>query len=255
MRVKDRFILVDAVGVDRQRRHSPLDREPASLSSRLIKCVACGVPDEDTLSTLAARLARLDQRLTPASAPALLKSAANPPPIVRHIVAALDPDQQRAAPAPARHAHPKRPSPGRRPTARRRRRSPRSNPALRLLLLDAQRRSEIIDVVSQDSARGRLQAARSRLGPRPVDSFRAWITRTRTRSTPSRFSSPAPGPSAASPMPPSQGADRATARCPAPTRGPPRDSGAPLPPSSMKSARRHRPPRTHRHHLARPPRP
>jgi type I restriction enzyme R subunit len=65
-RAKDRFVIVDAVGVteidlsDTQ----PLDRQPTVPLERLLKQLAFGGRDLDLVSTVAGRIARLDRQLT-----------------------------------------------------------------------------------------------------------------------------------------------------------------------------------------------
>jgi type I restriction enzyme R subunit len=66
--LKDRFVLVDAVGVveldkvDTQ----TLERKRSVSFEKLLESVAIGVRDEDTLTSLAGRLAALDRKLTEA---------------------------------------------------------------------------------------------------------------------------------------------------------------------------------------------
>ena len=66
-RVKDRFVIVDAVGVcERVRTGSrPLDRQPSRSFAQVLNYVARGGTDADALATLGARLARLQRRLAP----------------------------------------------------------------------------------------------------------------------------------------------------------------------------------------------
>ena len=64
---KDRFIVVDAVGVtdtDLIETTLPLERKPTQSLEDLMKMVGFGNTDPDLASTLAGRLARLDTRLT-----------------------------------------------------------------------------------------------------------------------------------------------------------------------------------------------
>ena len=67
-RVKDRFIVVDAVGVCEQDKTDsrPLNRQPAKTLELVLNYVAQGGIDPDALTTLAGRLARLQRELTPA---------------------------------------------------------------------------------------------------------------------------------------------------------------------------------------------
>jgi type I restriction enzyme, R subunit len=68
-RAKTRFVIVDAVGVceSDKTESRPLDRQPTvPLKTLLQRVLFPGGRDEDTLTTLAARLARLDRELEPA---------------------------------------------------------------------------------------------------------------------------------------------------------------------------------------------
>ena len=64
---KTHFIIVDAVGVCESDKTEtrPLERKPTVPFDKLLQQVALGVRDEDTLSSLANRLARLDRNLEP----------------------------------------------------------------------------------------------------------------------------------------------------------------------------------------------
>jgi type I restriction enzyme R subunit len=64
---KTHFVIVDAVGVcERDKTVSqPLDRKPTVSLEKLLQVVATGVVDADIVSTLAARMARLDRQLDP----------------------------------------------------------------------------------------------------------------------------------------------------------------------------------------------
>ncbi len=63
---KERFVIVDAVGVTEGELSEtpPLDRQPTVPLERLLKQVSFGVRDPDAISAIASRLARLDRRLT-----------------------------------------------------------------------------------------------------------------------------------------------------------------------------------------------
>ena len=64
---KTHFVIVDAVGVCETDKtdSQPLERKPSVPFDKLLERVALGVRDEDTLTSLAGRLARLDCRLEP----------------------------------------------------------------------------------------------------------------------------------------------------------------------------------------------
>lgn len=66
-RLKDQFVLVDAVGVTRSEKmeSGSLERKPTESTRKLMQAVSVGVRDEDTLSSLAGRLARFARRLSP----------------------------------------------------------------------------------------------------------------------------------------------------------------------------------------------
>jgi len=64
-RHKTHFVIVDAVGVCEEEKSAtkPLDRKPSVPLDKLLNFVAAGAADADVVSTLAARLARLDQQI------------------------------------------------------------------------------------------------------------------------------------------------------------------------------------------------
>ena len=65
---KSRFVIVDAVGVTKSLKTEsrPLDRKPGVSLKDLMMSVVMGARDEDTITTLAGRLTRLDKELTAA---------------------------------------------------------------------------------------------------------------------------------------------------------------------------------------------
>ena len=70
---KDRFVIVDAVGVTESELSESysLDRHPSVSFDKLLDMVAMGDREPDTLSSLASRLARLDRRLSPSDRQAI----------------------------------------------------------------------------------------------------------------------------------------------------------------------------------------
>ena len=64
--VKDRFVLVDAVGVTDDDLHDtvPLERQRHESFDKLLSRIGLGSTDEAVVSSVASRLARLDQRMT-----------------------------------------------------------------------------------------------------------------------------------------------------------------------------------------------
>jgi type I restriction enzyme R subunit len=67
-KAKTHFIIVDSVGVceSDKTESRPLERKPTVAFDKLLLGVALGKRDEDSLTSLAGRLARLDRELTPA---------------------------------------------------------------------------------------------------------------------------------------------------------------------------------------------
>ena len=100
-RAKDRFLVVDAVGVcERDKTDSrPLDRQPSRTLAQVLSHVARGDINPDALTTLAARLARLQRRLSPAQLGELKELAGNKsiPDLARGLLHACDPDAQTEA--------------------------------------------------------------------------------------------------------------------------------------------------------------
>jgi len=98
---KERFVIVDAVGVTESDLVDtvPLDRKPTEPLEKLLKRVSFGIRDPDEISAIAARLSRLDRRLTKEDREELegLSGGTSLKQIAGGIVAALDPDTQLAA--------------------------------------------------------------------------------------------------------------------------------------------------------------
>jgi type I restriction enzyme R subunit len=95
---KERFVIVDAVGVTETDLADtpPMDRAPTVALETLLNRVAFGDRDPDVVSSIAARLARLDRRLTPDDRDELQELAGGMTlgDIARGIVEAVDPDRQ-----------------------------------------------------------------------------------------------------------------------------------------------------------------
>ena len=95
--VKDRFVIVDAVGVTDAGLHDtvPLERNPSVGFDRLLHKVGLGSTDEAVVSSVASRLARLDRRITAEDRAALEQVAGIAlSDLVRQITEALNPDRQ-----------------------------------------------------------------------------------------------------------------------------------------------------------------
>ncbi|MEO7487438.1 MAG: type I restriction-modification enzyme R subunit C-terminal domain-containing protein, partial [Ferruginibacter sp.] len=62
---KDHFVIIDAIGVEQSQKTDsrPLEKKPGMSIANLLQAVAVGARDEDTLTTLANRLIRLDKQI------------------------------------------------------------------------------------------------------------------------------------------------------------------------------------------------
>lgn len=95
---KDRFVIVDAIGIDPNEMNDtkPLERKRNASLEKLLELVAFGNRDPDVLSSIASRLARLDRQLTPDDRDELKEILGDRTiaSIANSIVQALDPDEQ-----------------------------------------------------------------------------------------------------------------------------------------------------------------
>lgn len=101
-RAKTRFVIVDAVGVceSDKTESRPLDREPTvSLKSLLQRVLFPGGRNEDCLTTLAARLARLDRELDEPQRQQIVAASGGQTPasLAGALLRAFDPDEVEAA--------------------------------------------------------------------------------------------------------------------------------------------------------------
>jgi type I restriction enzyme R subunit len=141
---KDRFIVVDAVGVTESCKtpSEPLERDRTVSLEALLERVAFGHTDEDTCSTLAGRLVRLEGRLSPEARAevAALAGGAGLPALARALVDASDPirvaDRIAASGLPEDDAAAALRAEACRPLA--------SNAPLRIRLVELQKQSEIV---------------------------------------------------------------------------------------------------------------
>lgn len=181
---KDRFIVIDAVGVTDTplvETFQPLERKPTQSLKDLFKLVAFGNRDPEVVSSIAGRLARLDQRLTHDDRQILSELAGGKDlgSIAHDLVDALDPDQQAAAAEAVGHSPDDEAAVSAvGATVLMQAMEPlTNNPALRNAILDVRRSYEqTIDEVSKDevlfaghSEAGREQAAAM------ISSFKEYI--------------------------------------------------------------------------------
>lgn len=95
---KTHFVLVDAVGVTESCKGDgpPLERKRSVSFESILMSVAKGIRDEDTLSTLAGRLAKLDREIEEKDREELKASAGGKPlrRVINDLIDAIDPDRQ-----------------------------------------------------------------------------------------------------------------------------------------------------------------
>ena len=74
---KTHFVIVDAVGVCEEEKSAtkPLDRKPSVPLDKIMGLIAAGAADVDLVSTLAARLARLEQQVDPSQEADITKAS------------------------------------------------------------------------------------------------------------------------------------------------------------------------------------
>lgn len=188
---KDRFVIIDAIGIDPNEMNEtkPLERKRNVSLEKLLELVAFGNRETDVLSSIASRLARLDRQLSQEDRAEIEKIAGEPvASIANRIVQALDPDEQ--VKAAQKSSGKEEPTPeeivklsqalltqAAQPIAK--------NPKLRQRLLDLKKSFEqVIDTVSQDqllmagiSKDGRERAANL------VKSFEKFIEENRDEIT------------------------------------------------------------------------
>jgi type I restriction enzyme R subunit len=94
---KDRFVLIDAVGVEKSLKTDsrPLEKKPGMALKDLLQGVALGHRDDDTLLSLANRLVRLTKQLDDKALKRIEKASGGTSvgELGRALVTALDPDQ------------------------------------------------------------------------------------------------------------------------------------------------------------------
>jgi type I restriction enzyme, R subunit len=95
--VKDRFVIVDAVGATETELSDtqPLDREPTVPFEKLINRLRMGDRSDNTISSIAGRLARLSKRLDPVDLGDIEEAAGTSlSSLIHGMVDALDPDRR-----------------------------------------------------------------------------------------------------------------------------------------------------------------
>ncbi|MFA7280493.1 MAG: type I restriction-modification enzyme R subunit C-terminal domain-containing protein [Sterolibacterium sp.] len=178
--VKDHFVIVDAVGVcERDKTDSrPMDQKKAVPFDKLLQAVALGNVEPEVLSSVAARLARLERDISDADKAKVVEASGGHDlkSLARGIVEAL-----RLSPSPPAGE-------GRgegADTAIQQAVKPLANPALRNLLLQLrQQADQIIDIVTQDTLiEAGFSAAATERARSLVQTFEAFIAQHKDEIT------------------------------------------------------------------------
>lgn len=189
-RSKDRFVIVDAVGIVEQEKidTQTLERKRSKTLRQLLEAAALGVQDDDTLTSLAGRLIKMERKLSEADRSRIQATGAaqSPAELAAAILAAIEPDAILSA------ASALAPSPteaqieqARTELAERALRPLAANPDLRGLLAEIHERNEqALDTVSADSL---LEAGfapeDSQKARATVESFREFIEQNKDEIT------------------------------------------------------------------------
>ena len=184
---KEKFVLVDAVGVTDTGLHDtvPLERKHGVGFDRLLNLIGLGDTSEDVISSAASRLARLDKRITHADRSEVEEIAGmSLSEIARRMVDALDPDTHYAAAQEATGGE----EPDAAQIAAARRQIVKEavqplagNPKLREKLIEVRRSYEqIIDTATQDRVlSGEFSRDATDRARNTIESFRQFIEENR----------------------------------------------------------------------------
>jgi type I restriction enzyme R subunit len=95
---KDHFVIVDTVGVCEQDKTDarPMEKKPSVAFEKLLQAVALGNTEEDVLTSIAGRLARMEHRITKQDEQAISKASGGLTlkDLSRRLVEAVNPDRQ-----------------------------------------------------------------------------------------------------------------------------------------------------------------
>ncbi len=95
---KDHFVIVDTVGVCEQDKTDarPMEKKPSVAFEKLLQAVALGNTEEDVLTSIAGRLARMEHRITREDEQAISKASGglSLKDLSRSLVEAVNPDRQ-----------------------------------------------------------------------------------------------------------------------------------------------------------------
>ena len=186
-KTKTRFILIDAVGVSETKKNAsqPLERKKSVSFEALMEQIAMGRRDEDALSSLAARLAALDRKLSDEDRARIADTTGGKAPrdLANDLLDAIDADRQEAA-ITTRHGPQAPPEAAQAvideltDTACR----PFDNPDARNLLKDIKQKTDIvIDEITTDEVTG--AGFDKKKAEETITSFKAFIDDNRDELT------------------------------------------------------------------------
>jgi type I restriction enzyme R subunit len=174
-KVKDHFVIVDAVGVcERDKTDSrPMDTKKTVPLDKLLQAVSLGNVEDEVLSSVAARLARLDKDLSPADHVKVLEASGGKSlrELASGIVQALNVDEDTA--------------PGEAQAKLVEAAKPFANPELRNLILQLRQKADlVVDTVTQDELiHAGFSEAASERAKGLVQSFEAFIAQHKDEIT------------------------------------------------------------------------
>lgn len=184
-RAKTHFVIVDAVGVCESDKTDsrPLERQPTVAFDQLLLGVALGKRDEDTLTTLAGRLARLDRGLSRPQQDQLIAAAGgkSPSALASLLLRAFDPDAASERAAGKMGVEPQEVHPEDLDNAKKQlileACAPFDKPALRELLINIKRDNEqtIDNITSDKLIIAGFDAAAKQKAKSTIRSFREYI--------------------------------------------------------------------------------
>jgi type I restriction enzyme, R subunit len=193
---KDHFVIVDTVGVCEQDKTDarPMEKKPSVSFEKLLQAVALGNREEDVLTSIAGRLARMEHRITKEDEQAISKASGglSLKDLSRQLVEAVDPDRQEER--AKKQFGTDKPSEQQTQQAAAaligEAATPFHDPKLRELLIDIKKKNELtIDHVSQDQViEAGFSADALARAQTIVQSFEQFITNTKTRSRPCKSS-------------------------------------------------------------------
>ena len=185
---KDHFVIVDCVGVcERDKTDSrPMDQKKRVPLDKLLQAVALGNVEDEVLSSVAARLSRLDKDLDEGDQARVIEASGGPSlrDLARGIVQALNAEDDDSTPSPGAGEGRDEGNPFAQQTRLQQAAQPFTNPTLRELILKLRQKADlVIDTVTQDSLLHAGFAQGSDRAKELVQSFEAFIAQHKDEIT------------------------------------------------------------------------